>query len=300
MRGVAGAPVSFGVFELTSDGPLAEPDEILAALHDAGYDGVDLGPVGWMGEGETLRRRLRRHELALAGGWVDLPFSDDDAFAAALPTLDAALEVFVDAVAVDPARPPLPTLADSGSDLRRANPGGRGQGLGLDDAGWGRLSRNLDTAAARVRAAGLEPTFHHHVSTYVETPDEIDALLARTDVDLTLDTGHLMLGGGDPVAGLEKWGSQVNHVHLKDVRCSVLDQIVRERAGSRAVWERRVFTPLGQGDFDLDGFMSALITSGYSGWLVVEQDVIPTPDDPPGSAAADQRANRSALTRWMP
>ena len=300
MRGIAGAPVSFGVFELTSDGPLAEPDEILAALHEAGYDGVDLGPVGWMGEGETLRRRLRRHELALAGGWVDLPFSDDDAFGAALPTLDAALEVFVDAVAVDPARPPLPTLADSGSDVRRAHPGGRVPGLGLDDAGWGLFSRNLDTAAARVRAAGLEPTFHHHVSTYVETPDEIDALLARTDVDLTLDTGHLMLGGGDPVAGLERWGSQVNHVHLKDVRCSVLDQIVRERARSRAVWERRVFTALGQGDFDLDGFMSALIASGYSGWLVVEQDVIPTPDDPPGSAAADQRANRATLTRWFP
>ncbi len=300
MRGIAGAPVSFGVFELTSDGPLAEPDEILAALREAGYDGVDLGPVGWMGEGETLRRRLRRHELALAGGWVDLPFSDDDAFAAALPTLDAALEVFVDAVAVDPARPPLPTLADSGSDVRRAHPGGRVPGLGLDDAGWRRFSRNLDTAAVRVRAAGLEPTFHHHVGTHVETPDEIDALLARTDVDLTLDTGHLMLCGGDPVDGLERWGSQVNHVHLKDVRCSVLEQIVRERAGSRAVWERRVFTSLGQGDFDLDGFMTALIASGYSGWLVVEQDVIPTLDDPPGNAAADQRANRAALTRWFP
>ncbi|MGH8825774.1 MAG: TIM barrel protein [Jiangellaceae bacterium] len=299
MRGIAGAPVSFGVFELTSDGPLAEPDEILGALHDAGYDGVDLGPVGWMGEGEELRRRLRRHEMALAGGWVDLPFPDDDAFTAALPVLDAALEVFVDAVAVDPDRPPLPTLADSGSEIRRAHPGGRGQDLGLDDAGWDRFARNLGTAAARVRASGLEPTFHHHVCTYVETPDEIDALLARTDVDLTLDTGHLMLGGGDPTAGLERWRTRVNHVHLKDVRCSVLDQIVREGAGSRAVWDRRVFVPLGQGDFDLGGFMTALVASGYSGWLVVEQDVIPAPDDPPGSAAADQRANRAALRTWL-
>jgi inosose dehydratase len=300
MRGIAGAPVSFGVFELTSDGPLAEPDDVLAALHDAGYDGVDLGPVGWMGEGEALRRRLRRHDLALAGGWVDLPFPDDDAFAAALPALDAALAVFVDAAVVHPARPPLPTLADSGSDTRRAHPGGRGDGLGLDAGGWDRFARNLDTAAARVRAAGLEPTFHHHVCTYVETPAEIDALLGRSDVDLTLDTGHLVLGGGDPVAGLEKWGSRINHVHVKDVRRSVLDQIVHDAAGSRAVWERRAFVPLGQGDVDLDGFMSALITSGYGGWLVVEQDVIPTPDDPPGSAAADQRANRAVLRTWLP
>jgi inosose dehydratase len=67
------------------------------------------------------------------------------------------------------------------------------------------------------------------------------------------------------------------------------------------VWERRVFVPLGHGDFNLDGFMSALIASGYSGWLVVEQDVIiPTPNDPPGNAAADQRANRAALRTWLP
>jgi inosose dehydratase len=300
MRGIAGAPVSFGVFELTSDGPLAEPDEVLSALHDAGYDGVDLGPVGWMGEGEALRQRLRRHGLALAGGWVDLPFSDDDAFAAALPALDAALDVFVDGVVVDPARPPLPTLADSGSEVRRAHPGGREDGLGLGEEGWDRFARNVDTAAARVRAAGLEPTFHHHVCTHVETPEEIDALLAHTEVDLTLDTGHLLLGGGDPVAGLERWGSRVNHIHLKDARLSVLDQIVRDGAGSRAVWERRVFVPLGQGDFDLDGFMSALIASRYSGWLVVEQDVIATPNDPPGNAAADQQANRAALRTWLP
>lgn len=300
MRGLAGAPVSFGVFELTSEGPLADPDEVLAALREAGYDGVDLGPVGWMGEGEALRRRLRSHHLALAGGWVDLPFADDDAFAAALPTLDAALDVFVDAAAVDPARPPLPTLADSGSEIRRAHPGRSGDGLGLDAEGWDRFARNVDAAAARVRAAGLEPTFHHHVCTYVETPDEVDALLARADVDLTLDTGHLLLGGGDPVAGFDRWRSRINHVHVKDARRSVLDQIVRDGAGGRAVWERRAFVPLGHGDVDLDGFMSALLDSGYGGWLVVEQDVIPTPDDPPGSAAADQRANRAALRTWLP
>jgi inosose dehydratase len=300
MKGIAGAPVSFGVFELTSDAPLADPDEILAALHDAGYDGVDLGPVGWMGEGDALRRRLQRHDLALAGGWVDLPFSDDDAFAAALPTLEAALAVFVDAVAVDPTRPPLPTLADSGSEARRAHPGGRGDGLSLDAEDWDRFARNVDIASARVRAAGLEPTFHHHVCTYVETPDEIDALLTHADVGLTLDTGHVILGGGDPVTGLERWGARINHVHLKDARLSVLDEIVRDGAGSRAVWERRTFVRLGQGDVDLDGFMSALINSGYSGWLVVEQDVIPTPDDPPNGPATDQQANRAALRTWFP
>lgn len=300
MKGIAGAPVSFGVFELTADQPLPDPKEILGPLHDLGYDGVDLGPVGWLGRGDELHRRLREHELVLVGGWVDLPFTDDDAFRTALTALDDALEIFVTAAELDASRPPLPTLADSGSDLRRANPGGAAPGLALDDAGWTRLARNVETAAARVRAAGLEPTFHHHACTYVETPAEIDEFLARTDVGLTFDTGHLLIGGGDPVQGWRRWGARINHLHLKDASTTVLDQVVREKAGMRAVWERRAFVELGAGDLDLDGFMDAVVGSGFDGWLVVEQDVMPSPSDPPERVIDDQRANREVLRRWLP
>lgn len=300
MKGVAGAPVSFGVFEMTADGRLATPDEILGVLYDAGYDGVDLGPVGWMGDAAHIGDRLRRYHLTLCGGWVDLPFSDDEAFAAALPALDQALEIFVAAAAVDPDRPPLPTLADSGSGERRANPGGRAPGIGLDEAGWERLASNLQVAAGRVRRAGLEPTFHYHVGTYVETPDEIGQLLDRTDIGLTLDTGHLLLGGGDPVDALGWLGGRINHVHIKDANLSVLEQALDDGADMRTVWERGVFPVLGAGDLDLAGFMDALMGSGFDGWLVVEQDVVPTGDGMSAQAAADQRTNREALRRWAP
>lgn len=300
MKGVAGAPVSFGVFEMTANGPLAGPDEILGVLRHAGYDGVDLGPVGWMGDAEHIGDQLRRHQLSLCGGWVDLPLSDDEAFESALPALDEALEIFVAAAMVDPARPPLPTLADSGSVERRAHPGGRASGIGLDEDGWGRLASNLQVAADRVRDAGLEPTFHHHVGTYVETPDEIQQVLDRTDVGLTLDTGHLLLGGGDPVDALGWLGDRVNHVHIKDARLGVLEQAVDDGADMRTVWERGVFPVLGGGDLALAGFMDALMGSGFDGWLVVEQDVVPAGDGVPGQAAADQRTNREALRRWAP
>jgi inosose dehydratase len=299
MKGVAAAPVSFGVFEMTADGPLPEPDDILAAIRQAGYDSVDLGPVGWLGTGDELTARLNRHSLSLCGGWVDLPYSDDEAFTAAMPSLDAALDAFTSGAKADPARPPLPTLADSGSDVRRAHPGGA-PGIGLDEAGWTRFARNLATAAGRVRDAGFEPTFHHHVGTYVETPAEIEEFLARTDLDLTLDTGHLMLGGGDPVEAVQQWASRINHVHVKDVRLSILEDVVREGAGMRAAWERGVFVPLGHGDFDLAGFMESLVATGFDGWVVVEQDVILGPGDTQDGPAADQRINREALRRWLP
>jgi inosose dehydratase len=296
VAGVAGAPVSFGIFELDTAGLAPDPDEILAALREAGYDGVDLGPVGWLGRGTQLRERLTRHRLWLAGGWVDLPFSDDQAFQAALPALDDALTVFIDAAELYPKRPPLPTLADSGSAERDAHPGGAPD-IGLDPAGWDRLAANVTLAAQRVRAAGLEPTFHHHLCTHVETVAEIDEFLARTDVDLALDTGHLLLAGGDPVAALERWRGRINHVHIKDARTAVLEQVVRDRGGKQAVWERGAFVPLGRGDLALAGFLDRLAGSGFAGWVVVEQDVVAVT---PEQAAADQAANRAALRRWLP
>jgi inosose dehydratase len=304
VKGVANAPVSFGIFELTADRPLPDPDTILGPLAEQGYDGVDLGPVGFLGRGSQLQDRLRRHGLSLVGGWLDFPLADDDAFTAALPALDDALELFVAAAEVDPDRPPLPTLADSGSNLRREHPGGAAPGLGLDAAGWDRFATNLAVVADRVRATGLEPTFHHHACTYVETPAEIDTFLDLTDVDLTLDTGHLLLGGGDPLDGLARWGDRVNHVHLKDARRSVLDEVVKGRGDMRAVWAGRAFVPFGAGDLDIAGFMDALVAHGYEGWLVVEQDTLPAADETQdavmAAAIADQRANREALRPWCP
>ncbi|NDL56911.1 TIM barrel protein [Phytoactinopolyspora sp. XMNu-373] len=300
MTGIANAPVSFGIFELTTGADFPEPETILGPLRDAGYDGIDLGPVGWLGAGQQIQARLREHAMALAGGWFDMPFTaDDDAFGAALDGLEDALRIFVAAAEVDPDRLPLPTLADSGSPARRANPGGSPEVM-LDDAGWKRLSSNVAKAAERVRAAGLEPTFHHHACTYVETPEEIDIFLDRTDVGLTFDTGHLIIGGGDPVEGWRRWRDRINHLHLKDVRREVLAQVVRERAGMRAVWERKAFVALGAGDLELAEIMDAVIADGFDGWLVVEQDVVPSPSDPPGQAIDDQRANREILRRWIP
>ena len=69
MRKIANAPVSFGVFEL-SDGPAPlSADEMVHALAAAGYEGIDLGPVGYLGTGADLVERLG--DLRLAGGWAE-------------------------------------------------------------------------------------------------------------------------------------------------------------------------------------------------------------------------------------
>ncbi|MCT1476874.1 sugar phosphate isomerase/epimerase [Microbacterium sp. p3-SID336] len=298
---IANAPVSYGVFELARPDLVALPEgeELARWISDAGYQGIDLGPVGLLGTGSALSERLDRHGLDLAGGWIDLPFAgDEERFAAALSGLDATLDVFVTAAERGQELAPLPTLADSGSPERKAHPGGAPE-LTLRGDDWSRFADRVNVAAARVRDRGLEPTFHHHACTYVETPEEVDALLATTEVDLTYDSGHLLIGGGDPLPDFRRWRDRVNHLHLKDARTAILHEALTADDPMRSVWEKRVFVPLGEGDLAVDALLDEIVASGYAGWLIVEQDVVPRSAEDVERAQADQVANREALRRWF-
>jgi inosose dehydratase len=297
---IANAPCSYGAFENTIGVDPNVPDALglLDAVTDAGYEGIDLGPVGYLGEAEQLPERLSARGLGLAGGYLALPYSDPAALAQEMDRVDALLDV-LDLVAGDgsPARPaPRPTLADAGGPARFANPG-RAAGersLGLDEAGWRRFADGLAHVVDRCRRRGHEPTFHHHTATYVEAVWEIERVLECSDVGLCLDTGHLLVGGGEPVPALRDWAARINHLHVKDARREVIEGIVAERAPFEAIWSRRAFCKFGTGDVDVPGVLAEIERNGFSGWLVVEQDIFPDPADP-GRCIADQQANRAYL-----
>ena len=271
-------------------------------MQRAGYAGIDLGPPGYLGTGEELRRRLSERNLQLAGGYIAMPFSAPDRMGPSMDELARLLDVFDQASSLPLAGragegviPPRPTLADAGSEARRKTPGRAHDdpSLMLDDAAWTRFAESMKRAAGLCRARGYEPTFHHHGASYVETPQEIDEMLQRTDVGLCLDTGHLVIGGGDPVRAAREWAARINHLHLKDVRRAVIDRVVTRKGVMMDFWREAAFCPLGEGDLDIDGVLRAL--QDFSGWLVVEQDMLPRPDEPPDRAARDQQRNREYL-----
>jgi inosose dehydratase len=267
---VANAPVSYGAFEVTV-GVLPNvpgPEDVLDAIAAAGYEGTELGPPGYLGEDGVLRERLERRGLALAGAFVPIPFGEP---AEDLADLDATLAL-LEAAGGDG----RPVLADAGPPR---------------PVDWGRFAAGVARAAERARRRGFEPTFHHHMGTAVQTPAEIERLLELADVGLLLDTGHLTAAGGDPSDGLRDWRERIDHVHVKDVRLEVL----RRAADWDEAWRGGVFCELGAGDVDLPAFFAELEASGYSGWLVVEQDWVPGPDEDARGQIEAQARNR----RWL-
>lgn len=254
-RRVGNAPVSFGAWSLEASvlPSVPTPGRVLEAVASAGYDGIELGPLGFLDPTQIVA-----HGLELAGAYVSIPFGDG------LGRLDATLDVFD---AVEPTARPI--LADNGDTRAR---------LDFDD-----VARVVD----RVRSRGYEPTFHHHMGTRVETRAQIEALLEAVDVPLLLDTGHLLAAGADPVAALRDWRDRVDYVHLKDVDLHILDTA----PDWPTAWRRNPFCELGRGDVDLRAFLSEL--DEYGGWLVVEQDWVPQPGDDAQQQIAAQARNRA-------
>jgi inosose dehydratase len=187
---------------------------------------------------------------------------------------------------------------ENGSNPHRTRSAGRiGIGDGMSEVGW---IQAADTAGAIARAVkdatGLRTVLHHHAAGFVETPDETKRLLDATDPDclgLCLDTGHWAYGGGDPVEAVRTFGSRIWHVHFKDHDARVAAQIRDEEEGYFSAVQRGIFCELGQGEVDFAGVLKALHAIDYSGWIVVEQDVLPGMGTPLDSAVR----NRHFLSR---
>jgi inosose dehydratase len=255
---IAMAPVNFGIY--SAEDPVIGPEEYARLAVECGYEGTDLGPYGYL-------TTVLDNGLPLAGGWHDLRFGQASGFDEDLVGLEATIRLLRDHNQYPDKSPyaPKPTLACPPSPA-------------LSAADWGRLVRQTFRAASRCRANGLDPVFHHHMGTSIETPEEIDRLMALTELGLCLDTGHLLAAGGDPLDALESWGDRVRHVHVKDTLPD------------------GAFCRLGDGMLDLDAFIAALDGLGYEGWIVVEQDA-PAEHQDLEQIVSDLLHNRSELAR---
>jgi inosose dehydratase len=292
---VANAPCSWGVIEGVA-GERGGYAQVLDEMRAAGYEGTELGDWGFMPtDPAALRSELDRRGLQLLASWVSVALHD------------AARHATSEAEAVRTAR----LLAEVGGPqclivlgndpyadpARTLNAGRITAELGMSEAQWRTFTEGANRIARAVRReTGLRTAFHHHIGTWVETPEETDRLLRETDPEvlgLCFDTGHYRFGGGDPLQGLARHADRIWHVHFKDHAPAVAEHTRREGLGGVEAVGLGVFCELGRGDVDFPAVLAQLGERGYDGWVVVEQDVLPGMGSPLESARRNREYLRS-------
>jgi inosose dehydratase len=304
---VGNAPCSWGTLEF--EGMKSKPigyAQMLDELRETGYEGSELGDWGFMPtDPARLEQEFRRRDLALLGAFVPVRLKDPFQHE---PGEDRALRV-AELLAATHQRlgsdtAPFLVLADeNGTEPERTWHAGRiTAGMGLKDSEWDAFAAGAQRIAAAVRkATGLRTVFHHHCAGYIETPDEIEILLSRTDPDLVglvFDTGHLAFGSGisDGAAvlqALDRFADRIWYVHLKDCHPEIADRARREGWDYFASVRNGVFCELGKGCVDFRAVLDWLRRREYQGWLLVEQDVLPGLGSPKESARRNREHLRS-------
>lgn len=291
---VANAPCSWGVIE-NVEGERGGYVRVLDEMQDSGYVGTELGDWGFMPtDPALLRQELAARSLKLLASWVSVYLHDASRHAQSeadcVRTARLLAEVggpdnFI-VMGNDPYTDPVRTL----------NAGRIRPEHGMSETQWQVFADGANRVARAVkRETGLRTIFHHHIGTWVETPEETARLLSLTDPEvlgLCFDTGHYRFGGGDPLTGLQRHADRIWHVHFKDHEPTVAAR--SRQAGWNGVQsvEHGVFCELGRGDVDFSAVLAELRQRNYQGWIVVEQDVLPGMGSPKESA----QRNRAYLT----
>jgi inosose dehydratase len=286
-------PIVWNNADLVDLAPHVSAETVLDEVARLGYAGTTLG-VGFP-SGTKLRRELERRGLRLAEVYATLPCDRDG------PT-DDALRAGRRALAeLHAGDGDVLVVAIGGTTERDAATGRAASAPSLADDGWRSLAVTLEALGQEAKAAGHRIAVHNHAGAWIETPDELQRLADETDpglVELCLDVGHCIVGGGDPVETLRRHGQRVTHVHVKDVAPGPLAALNAGRMhGFADALRQRIFAPLGGGILDLPGVLGALAALQYRGWLMVEQD---TSWEPPSEAAAIGRRVLDATLRWLP
>ena len=286
---IATSPINWNNEDVPDYRPWIPYPEILEEIRRAGYRATEWSK-SLPDDPRRLERDLEARGLRVVGAFVGLDLREPERHP---EELGRALEKarFLKALGARHL-----VVADAGDPARRRAAGHVGPEHALPEAAFRAMVEGLHRLGAALSELGMELAFHNHVGTYVETGEEIDALLAATDperVGWCLDTGHLVYGGGDLLGLLEKYRDRVAYLHLKDVDPEVLASARRAGWSFEEALRRYVFAPLGEGRVPLKEALSMLLEAGYEGWAVIEQDTTPT--DPTETA----RKNRERLEAML-
>jgi inosose dehydratase len=252
-------------------------EQCLREAGEIGFDGIEKGHK-FPTEPAALAAALAPHNLKFVSGWHSLNLlarSVEDEKRAIQPHLD-----LLKAMGCQVCIACETSNAIHGHDDR---PLADGPELVGDDA-WRKFGADVEAIAAFTAAQGLTLVYHHHMGTIVESPHEIDHFMEHIGpaTKLLLDTGHCLLGGGDPAELARKYMPRVGHIHTKNVRPAIAQEVEAEHLSFLEAVRRGVFTVPGdpEGAVDFVPVLRIAAEHGYSGWIVIEAEQDPAARNP--------------------
>jgi inosose dehydratase len=266
---IAGAPISWGVCEVPGWGYQLSAGRVLREMREVGLTATEFGPEGFLPTDRAERTRLLNgYDLHALGGFVPVVLHEDS-------DLERAFDGFAGGDV-------LVLAAATGIDGYDVRPE-------LGAAGWRKLLTSLDELAGQAAARGMKAVLHPHVGTMIENGPEVERVLEGSGIALCLDTGHLLIGGTDPVALVEQAGDRIAHVHAKDVDRRLAAKVQSGDLTYTEAVTADLYRPLGDGDIDFGAVAAALGKHHYDGWWVLEQDTILTEEPVGEGPVADVR-----------
>jgi inosose dehydratase len=252
-----------------------EADRVLDEAAGLGLTALEAGPEGFLPEEpHEMANLLSDHGLELVGGFVPAVLHRPDARDSELASVERQAGLFA--------------AAGAGVLVLAAATGEEGyeESAGLGDGEWDELFATLARVEEIGARHGLGVVLHPHYGTEIESPEQVRRFLEGCGTGLCLDTGHSMVGGGDPVELTESAARRIRHVHLKDVDRDLADRVVSGNLPYEQAVTDGLYRPLGDGDVDLRRVLDVLEGAGYDGWYVLEQDIM-LADDPGYGPAAE-------------
>jgi inosose dehydratase len=251
-------------------------DQCLREAGEIGFDGIEKGHK-FPTDPAALQAALAPHRLRFVSGWHSL-----NLLARSVEDEKRAIQPHLDLLKAMGCSVCIACETSNAVHGRDDWPLVDGPELHADD--WAKFGADVEAIAEFTAAQGLTLAYHHHMGTIVEAPHEIDHFMENTGpaTRLLLDTGHCLFGGGDPVELARKYMPRVAHIHAKNVRAEVANQVEAEHLSFLEGVRRGVFTVPGdpEGAVDFPPVLRIAAEHGYAGWLVIEAEQDPAVREP--------------------
>ena len=270
------APINWSNDDLPELGGDISLDRCLSEMQEAGYAGTEFGHK-FPTEVNTLKPLLSEHGLSLASKWHATYFIENNDLESELSGIKESLK-FLSAMGTG-----VINLAECSGSVHADRNKPLSNKPVFDDREWDRLVTGLKKTGELCDTYGIYAAFHHHMGTGVQTKEEIDRLMSSTaneKVYLCADSGHMQFSGFDPLPVFEKYMDRIRHIHLKDIRESVLTVMLDEDVSFMDSVKEGVFTVPGDGMIDFGQILDVIMESNYNGWLIVEAEGDPAKTNP--------------------